>query len=266
MAEVKMSSLASLSFVLSFALFVSATDPVPVLLWQSYSSSSLSAPASALRSLSGAEFSNILLKKITDSKPLVLVFAEKALSVEDFTWIGSEAERPFTKLEKVYSSAKSKLYIPDVNGPLSALLNFNEHDYQLENAEMGDEITPGSKRMVIVHLDSERPGESRFDMLKRHDTYMSSLYNQLASKAPNSKILAVYTGRSISWSKGDSEDESSSRSRVRRAVDTTDEASNHTFLSASGVYLYSPSSMEITLLGADKKIINLSNVVSTSSF
>lgn len=108
--------------VLLLISFVSSTlAGVPVLLWESSNISEKEDVIPALDQLDGDEFSNHLVKKVHTHKPLIVVFVEETLSVEDFSWRDDKRQGAFPKLENITGMASKMEFIPSVIDPVGAL-------------------------------------------------------------------------------------------------------------------------------------------------
>lgn len=77
-----------LNFIISSLLItvISAREYVPVLLWGTQSLSSSHQLVPGLSRLTTDEFVDYLVKKVKVEKPVIVVFMEENISVEDFSW------------------------------------------------------------------------------------------------------------------------------------------------------------------------------------
>ncbi|PZC71429.1 hypothetical protein B5X24_HaOG213473 [Helicoverpa armigera] len=201
---------------------------VPVYLW----TDSIKSPVRSdpFTPFSTDEFAETL-KQILVEDPLTLVFIEENLSVEDFSLKNANGETSFPYL---HDNIEEAIYLPTVKDALE-VLNRTSSPYNSENIVLGEEaellLTPGKNnagRFVFIHLKDAREGESRADLLRRHDAFMQKAVEDMAGDVP---IVGVYTANYPSWTIP------SSKSRVRRAV----EAGNTRMYTVDGLRLVAKS-------------------------
>ncbi|XP_047039158.1 V-type proton ATPase subunit S1 [Helicoverpa zea] len=201
---------------------------VPVYLW----TDSIKSPVRSdpFTPFSTDEFSETL-KQILVEDPLTLVFIEENLSVEDFSLKNANGETSFPYL---HDNIEEAIYLPTVKDALE-VLNRTSSPYNSENIILGEEselvLTPGKNnagRFVFIHLKDAREGESRADLLRRHDAFMQKAVEDMAGDVP---IVGIYTANYPSWTIP------SSKSRVRRAV----EAGNTRMYTVDGLRLVAKS-------------------------
>nr|CAD7404045.1 unnamed protein product [Timema poppensis] len=145
------------------------------------------------------------VKKTTLSslKPLVLVFTEEHLSVEDFSWHDIEENTVFTQLQNVTSSADFINFFPSVHAPLKGFKNFVKDGFKQQGIHLGKQSIDSLKlsekngNVVIIKLDDAHQTEDRPDLLRRHDKIISDTYTHFVDKG--FQVTALYTGRHTSW-------------------------------------------------------------------
>lgn len=92
----------------AFLTVISGKEFVPVLQWGT-SHHSTGESVSALRKLSTNEYLDFVLKKVKVDKPLVLVFVEENISVEDFSWRDVDENGAFPLLSNLTKSSAGKI-------------------------------------------------------------------------------------------------------------------------------------------------------------
>ncbi|KAK9501993.1 hypothetical protein O3M35_012608 [Rhynocoris fuscipes] len=213
--------------ILLFSLFNCALSGVPVLLWESSSTLEKQEIIPALYQLDTDEFSNHIWKKVHTHKPLIVVFIEETLSVEDFSWQDVQHQGSFPQLRNLTKTSARVEFIPSVEYPLDALKTLVEnHKYQWEKYDRNNLPTKGS---VLLEVKMQDPlnNEDRPDLLRRHDKNIAEIYSQLLSK--HSSIIAIFTGKQSSWVELES-------NRVRREADEINSSSTRILGSSKNNY------------------------------
>uniref|UniRef100_A0A2A4JX12 Vacuolar H+ ATPase AC45 accessory subunit n=1 Tax=Heliothis virescens TaxID=7102 RepID=A0A2A4JX12_HELVI len=195
--------------LLVLSVLSSYASIVPVYLWRdSIKSPVRSDPFTPYTSDEFAE----TLKQVLVDDPLTLVFIEENLSVEDFSLKNANGETSFPYL---HDNIDEAVYLPTVKDALE-VLNRSASPYNSENVIITEDpelvIAPGEKnagRFIFINLKDAREGESRADLLRRHDDFMQKTVEDLAGDVP---IVGIYTANYPSWTIP------VSKSRVRRAV------------------------------------------------
>lgn len=163
----------------------------------------------ALWQLDVDEFSNHLIKKIHVHKPLIVVFLEETLSVEDFSWQDTKHRGSFPQIRNITMMSARQEFIPAVDDPIASLRELTvSHDYTWKKYD-GQKLPTESGIILIVKLKDPLTNEDRPDLLRRHDGNIADIYSQLLAK--HSRIVALYTGKQSSWVELES-------NRVRRQV------------------------------------------------
>ncbi|KAK7792195.1 hypothetical protein R5R35_005149 [Gryllus longicercus] len=189
------------SFLLLFVsvVLVFGNEHVPVLVWEAKGSVSRQIPdLPSLSKLSSEEFSDFFIKKLSGEagpQPLIAVFVEENLSVEDFSWQDAEGHIGFPHLENLTSAAKRVEFFPSVHAPLKGLkrLGYRWQTLQVEDQENDLSLPSEGGVVLIVKLGDARIDEDRPEFLKRHDYVISEIYNDLVAKSKD--VIALYTSR-----------------------------------------------------------------------
>ena len=179
------------------------TSKVPVLLWGDSLKSSMK--SNPLTTYTTDEFAAILKQVLVDD-PVTLVFVEENLSVEDFSLKNEDGETSFPYLRDNMNEA---VYLPRVN---EALPTLNKTAGPDAVNIFTDEYVPIGARFVFINLNDAREGESRTEMLRRHDAFMQDTISKMPEEL---KVVAVYTANYPSWTVPET------KSRVRRAAEGT---------------------------------------------
>lgn len=186
-------------------------------------------------------------------KPLVVVFTEENLSVEDFSWQDLEENSVFPHLESVIASAANVDFIPSVANPLRALRRLEKLGYEWQTVRNLDTMTIPEQGGVVMVLEMEdaKGDEDRPDFLRGHDSVISSVYSRLVSQGDN--VVAVYTGRYSSWIEPENEPV---LHRVRRLL--AEPAPNATFMLMNKTSILIYASDKPQVIESDvKKILTL---------
>lgn len=156
---------------------------------------------SALKKYSTDDFAGFFISKLSAfrKKPLVLVFTEQNLSVEDFSWQDRHENSVFPRIESVIAATANTEFIPSVANPLTAMRRLEKLGYQWQTVtDLHTMNVPEQDGVVMVlKMEDAAEDEDRPDFLKRHDKFISTLYSRLVSQGHN--VVAVYTGRYSSW-------------------------------------------------------------------
>ncbi|XP_026273907.1 V-type proton ATPase subunit S1 [Frankliniella occidentalis] len=210
MASFKMYLTAILACILGTIFSTNAHSHVPVLLWQSHNGAESELNPPALSRMNVEEFADVLMRRVeADHNPVVVLFVEDTLSIEDFSRQSSGRSSLFPALQTIKGDVKLE-FIPSVQTPVKALNRLSKLGYKWEQIN-GEVLPEANKKILIVNLSDLKVKEDRPSMLLQHDKYMTSLYKRMVTVYPN--ILAVYTGRHSSWT--------APESRVRRDVEPT---------------------------------------------
>lgn len=209
---------------------------VPVYMWGTHSTSE---PVPALHKISQSTFKDDITEKLK-SNPTIVIFAEQSLSPEDFGQRDRSGNIAFPNLSKVRKTSKAT-YLSYVQNPIKSVRHASEDvsDISIERLKENFEI-PESK-IVIIELNDAKENEQRFDMLKRHDAFIASVYDQILKKHEN--VLALYTAHHASWI-GSSEVHAR-RSRSLLATDPTS-TTNQLFLNDT-IFYYTSGDALVTL-------------------
>ncbi|KAG6459172.1 V-type proton ATPase subunit S1-like [Manduca sexta] len=169
---------------------VSATT-VPVYLWGNpLESSSKSNP---LAVTTAQEFRGILKNELVDD-PFLLVFIEESLSPEDFSRKNEKGESSFPFLQSFLSNS---LYLPSVDDAYRVLNEANDKALRVRLSENGltADIEDENNKVVFIVLSDAKDGESRYDMLRRHNDFMEEQF----SKFEGNNVIGLYTARKPAW-------------------------------------------------------------------
>ncbi|XP_034252104.1 uncharacterized protein LOC117651819 [Thrips palmi] len=183
---------------------VLSADLVPVLLWDSFRDvTSKPNTIPVLSKVSQEEFRGVLTKKLQND-PVVIVFAEENLSIEDLSWQDDTGRGAFPNLHNLSQSGDaSLLYLPFVDSPLAVLEHmfpqnpgWNEAILGPEGIPILSEDTPYSN-FLRVNLEDAKVSDGRSDLLKRHDSTIYNIYQGLRHN--HDHVIAIYTSLHSSW-------------------------------------------------------------------
>ncbi|XP_066247053.1 V-type proton ATPase subunit S1 [Euwallacea similis] len=186
-----MGSLKHFMLILSFLVIANASEFVPVYMWGSHRAGE---PIPALHKISQNIFKDEIIEALKDA-PRIVVFAEHSLSPEDLGQRDISGNVAFPYLSKVRETSKVT-YLSYVQNPVKAIQHASEDVEEISIERLNKNDIPDSK-IVIIDLNDARDNERRFDMLKRHDEIIASIYGELQEKYGD--ILAVYTAHHPSW-------------------------------------------------------------------
>lgn len=195
-----------------FALFILgviapcalSADLVPVLMWDSFRDDTIKPNTiPVLSKVSQEEFKGILTKKL-ENDPVVIVFAEENLSIEDLSWQDDTGRGAFPNLHNLSRSGDANLlYLPFVDAPLAVLEHmfpqnpgWNEAILGPEGIPILSEDTPYSN-FLRVNLEDAKVSDGRSDLLKRHDSTIYNIYQRLRHN--HDHVIAIYTSLHSSW-------------------------------------------------------------------
>lgn len=250
-----------ISFEIFFCCFVAifggscGAEFVPVFVWESNKPTDVQITSPALKKYSTEDFADFFVNKLSafGKKPLVVVFTEENLSVEDFSWQDLEENSVFPHLESVIASAANVDFIPSVANPLRALRRLEKLGYEWQTVRDLDTMTIPEQGGVVMVLEMEdaKGDEDRPDFLRGHDSVISSVYSRLVSQGDN--VVAVYTGRYSSWIEPENEPV---LHRVRRLL--AEPAPNATFMLMNKTSILIYASDKPQVIESDvKKILTL---------
>ncbi|XP_023706047.2 V-type proton ATPase subunit S1 [Cryptotermes secundus] len=228
---------------------------VPVLVWESNKPTDVQISSPALKKYSTDDFADFFINKLSafGKKPLVVVFTEENLSVEDFSWQDLAENSVFPHLESVIATAANVDFIPSVSNPLKALQRLEKLGYQWQTVRDLETMNVPEHGGVVMVLEMEnaKVDEDRPDFLRRHDCLISSVYSRLVSQADD--VVAVYTGRYSSWIEPENEPV---LHRVRRLL--VEPAPNATvmLMNTSSILIYASDKPQVTESDI-KKILTL---------
>lgn len=236
---------AVLAVILGTIFATNAHSHVPVLLWESSNDGEIGASPAGLSAMEVEEFLDVLMRRLDRNSPVVALFAEDSLSVEDFSRQSSGAQSAFPALQSIKNGI-SLDFIPSVQSPLKALNRLSKLGYKWE--EVSGEVLPETgKKILVFNLGGLKTGENRSQMLLRHDKTIASLFKQMVQKY--SDVLAVYTGRHASWTAPES------NSRVKRDTEPTSLTNCNTVIKSTGnstqIMLYTSECPVLTINGTN---------------
>ncbi|XP_023705672.1 V-type proton ATPase subunit S1 [Cryptotermes secundus] len=199
------------------------------------------------------------------NKPVVVIFAEESLSVEDFSWKDEAGKGSFPNLESISSESDGLTYLPFVHAPLHA---FRHHlpvqgrewyNLKLGPSSLSNDDIALNETLLYVNLDDAASDEDRPDLLKRHDAVISKVYRALAER--HGDVLAVYTAHHSSWQTG----EETPTRRIRHLLATDLEAGDEKAYGNNRTLLYAPTmiltigqkstTLENGIVGGDEDLI-----------
>ncbi|KAJ1525166.1 hypothetical protein ONE63_010000 [Megalurothrips usitatus] len=214
MASFKMYFTAAVALILGSLFSTEAQSLVPVLLWQSRNVGESDSSPAALSKMNVEEFGDVLMRRVNHD-PMIVLFVENRLSVEDFSKQVSGASSSFPALKSIKGDVRLD-FIPAVQTPAKALNRLSTKlGYKWEQLS-GEVLPEPGKKIIVVNLGDVEEDEDRSTMLLRHDKYIASMFKRMVAKY--SDILVVYTGRQSSWTEPETHD------RVRRDAEPTSAA------------------------------------------
>ncbi|KOB75241.1 putative vacuolar ATP synthase subunit S1 [Operophtera brumata] len=233
-------------FTVLLLCVVCKASNVPVFLWGDLSAPNLK--ANPLTVTTSPAFSDILSQELS-GEPLTVIFIEETLSNEDFSRRNADGETSFPYL---HSNLGKSVYLPSVENPIEALNLLEDPEevsfVTLTEDGLSSEILPNSGNVLFINLKDAKDGESRGDMLQRHNDIMEDIVSKLQES--HKSVVAVYTALQPSWVV--------SHSRFRRqAVDSN----NTNEYALDGLRLYAKK----IILVDDNKITSLEELSSSSS-
>lgn len=213
-------------------LFLSVTCyaiDVPVFLWGDIAKTS--SKANPLETLSAPEFTAVVKEELA-SDPLTVVFVDETLSVEDLSRKNDEGETAYGYL---HSQLGNSIYLPSVDGPLAALNKLadpsNVDHVKLTENGLSAEISSDETKFWFINLKDAKEGESRDDLLSRHDNFMKDTVEKLREN--HKKVVAVYTAHYPSWVVPET------HSRVRRQANSNITTPDDYILNGLRFYVHS---------------------------
>lgn len=223
------------SLYLLVLIHLCQSEFVPVFMWGTKSTSD---PVPALHKLSQNSFKDYI-SDVLKSNPTVVLFVEQSLSPEDFGQRDRLGNSPFNYLSKARKSSKVT-YLPYVQNPIKAIRHSSEDVFETSIEQLTDDVEIPDSKVIIVALNDARDNEQRFDLLKRHDSFIASVYEKLLKD--DSNVLAFYTAHRASWI-GSGE----IHSRKSRALfAASDEQSPNQYFSES-IFFYTSGNANVTL-------------------
>lgn len=175
-------------------------DSIPVLIWESSRLTTPDIPIPALKKFDNAEFNDYLSNKLNiDEKPLILVFVEDNLSLEDFSTRDADNQIYFPQLESITSQSGKVSFLPAVQSPLKVLKTFRKSPVKEFHYKdlYKDSLKLKNQDINLVLLDNVADSGDRPDMLKDHDRIIADIYTRSLTKFP--QIISIYTGKYPSW-------------------------------------------------------------------
>lgn len=223
---------------------------VPVFLWGDLSESGIA--SNPLAKVSANDF-RVVLKRELINDPFTVIFIDETLSVDDFSRKNADGKTSFPYL---HANIGDSVYLPAVENPLRVLNKLADpekvdHVKLTENGLSAD-IKPESGNFLFINLKDAREGESRFDLLQRHNNFMEDMFSKLQERYDS--VLAMYTAHNPSWTVPES------HSRVRRQANETNVAAAHDYV-LDRLRLYA----EGILLGETGSIVALNNLIGNST-
>ncbi|XP_044748839.1 V-type proton ATPase subunit S1 [Coccinella septempunctata] len=167
-------------------------EHVPVFMWATKTTFH---QGPALHRISEESFKHKLSEKL-ESNPLIVVFAERTLSPEDFAHHDTKGITPFENLHD-FLKTSSVDYLPYVQNPIGATKELGKEVTEVPLASLLHNSEVPNGEVLIVDLNDAKDNEPRIQMLKRHDSAIADIFSELLQK--NDNIIAVYTSHHKSW-------------------------------------------------------------------
>lgn len=243
-----------------FVLLVSGSygaDFVPVFVWESSKPTDVKITSPALKKYSTDEFEDFFVSKLSlfRKKPLVVVFTEENLSVEDFSWQDLTESSAFPYLESVITRSANVDFLPAVDNPIKALRRLDKLGYKRQTVRDPDTMTVPELGGVVmeVKMDDAKADEDRPDFLRRHDKIISRVYSRLVSQRDN--VVGVYTGRFNSWIEPENEPV---LHRVRRLLAETTPDPTLLLINVTNILIYASNNPNLTVSGVSSNLTLIS--------
>lgn len=248
------------------SLFNLVLSNVPVLLWESSASEKVNS-FPALHRLRSEDFQQYLLKKVHGEQPvpLIVVFIEESLSMEDFSWQDSQGQSYFPQLKYITDNSANIEFLPSVQDPIQATKHLSEFGYTLQVIDSDKSLDQPDVcgKILLVKLPEAKADEDRPELLRRHDVKISEMYSQLLAKC--SHVIGVLSGEQSSWV------EPEEITRVRRAANdpnaTVVTGNSSIFQDNKAIALiYSKAGPKLSIGGKETDLGGYSSVVVVSYF
>lgn len=199
-----------------------ASVQVPVFLWGDISQKSLK--NNPLSTVTVEEFDDTLKRELSND-PFTVIFIEETLSVEDFSRKNADGDTSYPYLRDNIANSR---YLPAVDHPLRVLNQLANPEkvnhVKLTENGLSAEIEPESGKFLFINLKDAKEGESRAELLHRHNDFMEDMFSKLQKQYVS--VVAIYTAHYPSWTIPES------HSRVRR------QAAAYSDLSLEGLLIY----------------------------
>jgi V-type H+-transporting ATPase S1 subunit len=221
---------------------------VPVFMWESSKPTDVKITSPALKKYSTDEFADFFVHKLSlfSKKPLVVVFTEENLSVEDFSWQSLSESSAFPDLESVITRGANVDFLPSVDNPIRALRRLDKLGYQLQTVRDPDTVTVPEVGgvVMVVKMEDAKGDDNRLDLLRRHDKIISRLYSRLVSQ--RNDVVGVYTGRFNSWIEPENEP---ALHRVRRQVGEPTSNTTYLLINVTSILMFASHQPNLTVSG-----------------
>lgn len=236
-----------------------AASKVPVFLWGDLATTDIR--SYPLSKVTEQEFDSVLKQELTNN-PFTVVFIEETLSVEDFSRKNDEGQSSFPYLK---SNVIDAVYMPAVDSAVPVLKKLADPEkvdhVKLTEDGLSAEIKPESGKFLLINLEDAKEGESRAELLRRHNDFMEDMFSKLQERYD--KVVGVYTGLYPSWTVAE-------HSRVRRQAENGSSGSyvlDNLLLYADSVTLKDGnSSVPLTSLTSHSTRVNGSELEATMVF
>lgn len=219
---------------------------VPVFLWGDFAASIASNP---LSSVTEDDF-GVILQKGLKNEPFTVIFIDETLSVEDLSLKDDEGETIFPYL---HANIGKAVYLPSVENSLEVLDRMADTKkvdrVKVDGKGLSAEILRQNVQTLVISLEDALEGESRADLLRRHNDFMQETLTKLKEEYGN--VVAIYTAKNPSWTV------SESHLRYRRQAQGT-EIQNATL---EGLKLY----VDRIVVTMDNTVDNMTSIDSTST-
>lgn len=187
-----------------------AASQVPVFIWGDLATNDFL--AYPLSKVTQKEFDSVLKQELA-SDPFTVVFIEETLSVEDFARKNDLGKTSFPYLK---SNVLDAIYMPAVDTAVPVLNNLADPEkvdhVKLTENGLSAEIKPESGKFLFINLKDAKEGETRSELLRRHNDFMEDMFSKLQERY--NEVIAIYTGLYPSWTVAE-------LSRHRRQVETS---------------------------------------------
>ncbi|XP_050313600.1 V-type proton ATPase subunit S1 [Anthonomus grandis grandis] len=236
-----MGFLKSILSVVSFLVLaqVCLSEYVPVYMWGTQRTSE---PVPALHKVSSSSFKEEVEHRLKET-PRIVIFAEHSLSPEDLAQRDRQGNNAYPYLSKIHKSSKVT-YFTSVQNPLKAIQHAADDVVTTSIERLKDNFEVPEGKIVIIELNDATESERRFDLLKRHDSFIGEVYQNLLKN--NDDILALYTAHHASWiGSGETHSRKSRSLMAETETQDTENGTMNILMNNSSILFYTSAGVSV---------------------